>query len=304
VIAMRIKITKSSDARALCNYALEPSKQKNKDTNPVIATNMAGCDEFTLAQEFELIINRPRHWPVERTMAHYYIILPPREELKPKTIADISKELLHQLGHAHCPYFVVQHHDQEHKRGVHHWHIVTSTITYDGRWVDDSFNTLKLKPIEREIENRFGLTPSPTRPAAERQNLTTGEHRRKERTGEALPKEKLWIAIDSATQDRPTLPLMLARLKAQGIDVHLWRKGYSYSGISFALDGAAFAGRRLGPAYSLGGLQRHKGLYYDAETHNAAIEQILNESPAGCRQILDDHTTARQLSDSLAAPSL
>ena len=290
---MRIKITKGSNPQALCDYVLDPAKQR-AGVKPVIATNMAGQASPTLARELEAIVNRPRRWAVKQTMAHYSISLPPGEVLERPEIGAISRELLRQMGHQHCPYFVVQHHDREHKSGVHHWHIVTSTLDYNNQWVNDRFSQWRLQQVARGLETQFGLIPCPPRSATERQNLTTGEHWRKERTGEVLPKEQLWSAIDAAAQDKPTLSLLITRLKAQGIDVHLWRKGNQYSGISFGLEGAAFAGRRLGPAYSFGGLQQHQGVYYDATTQHAALARILNQSPAECAQALEDYTALQR----------
>ncbi|MGF1522650.1 MAG: relaxase/mobilization nuclease domain-containing protein [Leptolyngbyaceae cyanobacterium] len=290
---MRIKITKGSNPQALCDYVLDPAKQR-AGVKPVIATNMGGQASATLARELEAIVNRPRRWAVKQTMAHYSVSLPPGEVLERPAIGAISRELLRQMGHQHCPYFVVQHHDQEHKNGVHHWHVVTSTLDYNNRWVNDRFSQWRLQQIARDLEIQFGLIPCPPRSAIERQNLTTGEHWRKERTGEFLPKEKLWSAIDTAAQDKPTLPLLITRLKAQGIDVHLWRKSDQYSGISFGLEGAVFAGRRLGPAYSFGGLQRHQGVYYDATTQNSALARILNQSPAECVQALEDYAALQR----------
>ncbi|MEM9008433.1 MAG: relaxase/mobilization nuclease domain-containing protein [Cyanobacteria bacterium P01_F01_bin.86] len=290
---MRINVTKGSNPKGLCAYVLDPAKQKDGE-KPVVATNMAGQDSDTLTREFEAIVDRPRRWAVKQTMAHYSVSLPPGEDLNRSAMGDISRELLRQMGHQNCPYFAVQHHDQEDKNGVHHWHIVTSTLDYNNEWVDDSFSKLRLQQVARELESQFGLTPCPLRPAAEQQNLTTGEHRRKERTGEVLPKEKLWSAINGATQDRPTLPLLVTRLKAQGIDVHLWRKGDRYSGISFGLEGATFAGRRLGPAYSFGGLQKHKGVHYDATTQNTALVQTLNQSSDECAQVLEDYAALQR----------
>ena len=254
---------------------------------------MAGRDPETLAREFAHIVDRPRRWPVTYTLAHFSISLAPGEALERPAIAAISRALLQAMGHQRCPYFAVQHHDQTHKQGVLHWHVVTSTLTPAGDWVSDLFSKRRLKHIERDLEAQFGLRPSPSRPAAQRHNLTTGEHRRKARTGEVLPKEKLWAAIDAAARDHPTLPLFILRLQAQGVEVSLRRQHAQYMGISFSLDGAAFAGRRLGPAYSLGGLQQHKGLYYDPDTHDAPLTQLLAQSTRQAQAALTDYE-ARQ----------
>jgi altronate dehydratase len=200
----------------------------------------------------------------------------------------VTRQLLTEMGHDRCAYFAVQHHDQEHKRGVQHWHIVTATVNTANQWVNDSHNYSRLKAVERSLEDRFGLVACPARPVAAQKNLTTGEARRKERTGEVLPKEKLWTAIDAATADKPTMALMVTRLKAQGIDVHLRHGVDRYTGISFGLDDAAFAGRRLGRAYSFEGLQRHHLIDYDT-AQDSTLRQVIGASPVECQQKLADY---------------
>jgi hypothetical protein len=220
-------------------------------------------------------------------------------------MAAVTRRLLAEMGHERCAYFAVQHHDQEHKRGVQHWHIVAATVNTANEWIDDSFSKLRLRKVERSLENRFGLVSMPDRPTIHIKNLTTGESRQKSRTGELLPKEKLWAAIDAATADKPTMALLVTRLKAEDIDVQLWRSGDRYTGISFGIDGSAFAGRRLGRAYSFEGLQKYQSIHYDAD-QDSTLQQVANARPAECRQKLADYDeyqrTLRGLYEQYAQP--
>lgn len=293
---MRVKVTKSSSPPALCAYVLDVEKQPSSQRSTeeaILASNMLGQTVDQLARELEWTAELPRHKPVEKVVAHYSVSLTPGEQLTPKRMGAVSRQLLAEMGHERCSYFAVQHHDQEHKHGVQHWHIVAATVNTDNEWVNDGFNYARLKAVERSLEDRFGLVACPARPITEQKNLTTGEARRKERTGEVLPKEKLWAAIDEATADKPTMALMVTRLKAQGIGVQLRHGGDRYTGISFEIDGSAFAGRRLGRSYSFEGLQKYQSIHYDA-AQDSTLQQVNSASPAECQQRLADYDEYQQ----------
>jgi len=308
---MRVKPTKSSDAHALCAYVLDVEKQPSSQppiAEAILASNMPGQTVEQLARELEWSAEVPRRKPVQKVVAHYSVSLTPGEQLTPKQIGAVSRQLLAEMGHERCSYFAVQHHDQEHKHGVQHWHVVAATVNTANEWVNDSFTKLRLQKVERSLEDRFGLVACPTRPVIEQKNLTTGEARRKERTGEVLPKEKLWAAIDAATADKPTMALMVTRLKAQGVDVQLRHKGDRYTGISFGMDGSAFAGRRLGRAYSFEGLQKYYLIDYDNTAQDSTLQQVVSASPAECQQKLDDYNeyqrTLRELYEHYAQSAI
>jgi hypothetical protein len=293
---MRVKVTKSSDVHALCAYVLDLEKQPSSQRSTaeaVLASNMLGQTVEKLARELGWSAEGSRRKPVEKVAAHYSVSLTPGEQLSQKQMGAVSRQLLKEMGHDRCSYFAVQHHDQEHKHGVQHWHVVAATVNTDNQWVNDSFSQLRTRQVERSLENRFGLVACPARPITEQKNLTTGEARRKERTGEVLPKEKLWAAIDNATADKPTMALMVTRLKAQGINVQLRHGGDRYTGISFGMDGSAFAGRRLGRAYSFEGLQKYQSIHYDAD-QDSTLQQVASATPAECQQKLANYAEYQQ----------
>jgi hypothetical protein len=294
---MFIKIVKGSNAHGLCSYLLDPAKVSS--ANPIMATNMAWSNPEGLAREFNWITSRPRHRQVKHTMAHLAVSLSPGEHVASTQMADISLRILDSMGYGKCPFFVTQHHDKESANGVQHWHIATTTVGVDGGWVKDSFSKLKLQNLARQLEHDMGLTPLSAVPPSQRHNLTTGEYRRKERTGETLPKETLWDEIDRATNDNPTLALLVTRLKARGIEVHLRKAsdpgdGPAFIGISYAVEGHSFAGRRLGPAYSINGLQKHRQVEYRPD-QEVVLTQLMAMNQAQCQQQLTDYQALQQL---------
>ncbi len=297
---MLIKIVKGSNAHGLCSYLLNPAKQTTASSaHPIIATNMAWSNPEGLAREFDWVTSRPRQRPVKHTMAHLMVSLSPGECVDPTQMADISLKILDSMGYRDCPFFVTQHHDKESANGVQHWHIATTTIDVEGGWVKDSFSKLKLQNLARQLEQDMGLIPLTVASPRQRQNLTTGEYRRKERTGEILPKEMIWDEIDRATNDNPTLSMLVTRLKASGIEVHLRQiaspgEKPAFTGISYSVDGHSFAGRRLGPAYSLKGLQMHRQIEYRPD-QDAVLAQVMDMSQAQCQQQLADYEALRQL---------
>lgn len=241
---MRINVSKGSDPLGLCQYILAEEKQRDADRqagkSPLLATNMFGKTPEELAQEFRFshILN-PR---VKVTMCHYSISLAPGESISEQKKIKISRALLEKMRHKDCQWFITSHHDREHRNGVEHWHIATSSVDLNGQWIEDHFNYVKLKEVERDLERDFDLQYCPAQKKDDRLNLTTGEYRLKERTGQTLPKEKLWAAIDKAVKGRPSMPLLMVRLKAQGMTIryHEFKDG---KGFSFGTDGKYFRGR-------------------------------------------------------------
>lgn len=286
---MMIKVMKGTDPSKLVRYVLDRKKQKQPDIEyreSINATNLIGSSPEQLTHELNQVTSLNSR--VKRTAVHYSISLPPGEVVSPAQITHISKGLLVCMGHQQCPYFAVQHHDQEDRNNVHHWHIVTVAVDTGGQWVDDSYNYYRLQRTVQALERHFNLTRSPRKPRRERKNLTTGEYRLKLQTGKTPPKEKLWSAIDQAAEHVSSLPALLLRLKANYPDISLKLhppKGKT-QGISYGIDGIAFAGYKLGAAYSFGGLQKHLGLSYDLARHDDLLRQIEATSSEECLELL------------------
>lgn len=285
---MRINVSKGSDPLRLSQYILDSEKQSDADRkacrSPILATNMFGKSPEELAEEFRFSHElNPR---VKVTMCHYSVSLAPGESVSDEEKIKISKAMLEKMGHKNCQWFVTSHHDREHRNGVEHWHVATSSVDLEGQWVPDHFNYVELKQVERDLERNFGLQYCPAQEKKDRLNLTTGEYRLKERTGQTLPKEKLRAAIDKAVEDRPSMPLLMARVKAleMTIQFHEFENG---KGFSFGTDGKYFRGRDLGHRYSFEKLQEHLGVDYNPERDDAMLRELNLLTPEQCQAILN-----------------
>jgi hypothetical protein len=265
---MLIKVVRGSEPRALCRYVLDAKKQRAHERSAiettgvistvVFCTNMPGQTTAQLAHNLQLLAKLNTN--VRKTVAHYSISLHPDEasQVGRAQMIAISRAMLDELGHSQCPYFGVEHYDANQK----HWHLVTSTVGYDGRWVDDSFERNRLRNLEEHLENRFQLARLREKSAKRRQHLTTGEYRQKARTGEILPREKLWNALDDCIEQGISTERFVLNLRVEypEISVQFREEGSQKVGISFGIDGVAFAGHKLGKAYSLHRLRTHYGI--------------------------------------------
>ena len=290
---MLIKVVRGSEPKALCRYVLDPRKQKAHErsaigttgvVSPIVfCTNMPGQTTEQLAHNLQLLAKLNPN--VRKTIAHYSISLHPDEanQVERSRIEAISEAMLIDLGHSHCPYFGVEHHDADQK----HWHLVAGTVGYDGKWVDDSFDRNRLRILEERLEGRFRLARSKERTAKPRKHLSTGEYRQKARTGEVLPKEKLWTAIDSCIEQGMSTERFVLSLRAKHpeISVQFREEGSQKVGISFGIDGAAFAGRKLGRTYSLQGLKAHYGVEIAAVN---SLDKVLALTSEQCQKIYLD----------------
>jgi len=287
-----VKVTKGSNHKELFDYLFDPMKQAQIDkalpspsktaTTPLFLSTVPGRTIEELARNFRWVAKlNPK---VKKTIAHYSISLSTEDNGK-VGIAEmrlISEGLLRQLGYARSPYFGVEHHDTNHR----HWHLAVSTVGYDGKWVDDSFDRYHIRQVEKDLELKFGLKQTQPRPAADIKNLSTGEYRLKQRTKQLVPKEKLWAAIDECIPISSTLLHLLLelRVKHSNISIQLKEKAGKHVGISFAVDGVAFSGKKLGRAYSLSGLERYHGVYHSAES-KALLDKVLALPVEECREL-------------------
>lgn len=294
-VNLRIKVTRGSEPLKLFDYLFDPEKQLESQRdelletgsiqNLIICRTVPGCTVQALARNFRQIARLNSR--VIKIVAHYSVSLPVEDNLRVDQAAmySISRTLLERLGYGQCPYFGVEHHDTEHR----HWHLAASTISYSGKWIDDAFERYRLRHIERELETDFGLRLVQPRPIIEVKNLSTGEYRLKRRSKKLLPKEKLWLALDDCIAVSRSLArlTMELRVKYPEISVRLTKRHGEYVGISFKVDGIAFAGSSLGRAYSLNGLRRYHNIQQDNQ-HKALLDEILTLTHQQCKALYDE----------------
>lgn len=294
-VNLRIKVTRGSEPLKLFDYLFDPKKQlkaaeiellKTEDIQRIIiCRTVPGHTTLALARNFRQVARL--NSKVDKIVAHYSISLPVEDNARVNQVAmyEISRALLERIGHARCPYFGVEHHDTSHR----HWHLAASTVSYSGEWVSDSFERYRLREIERGLETDFGLKLVPVKPVIEVKNLSTGEYRLKKRSEKLLPKEKLWLALDECiplSQSLARLTMEL-RVKYPEISIRLTERQGRHVGISFEVEGVAFAGGRLGRAYSLDGLRRYHGIQHKADS-KGLVDEILALPLAECKGLYQD----------------
>jgi hypothetical protein len=207
------------------------------------------------------------HDRTSKPVFHASLSLPPGERLDDAQWLRAASHYLEGLGYSDVPFVVYRHTDREHD----HIHIVASRVTYDGKLVSDSNDRQRGMALCREIEKLYQLAaPTPRNAEA---TLRQEEIHGVKNKGEEHLKAKLRDAIQQSGQGNPTLSDFVTRLEQQGVGVTLNQtsKG-TIRGISFEIEGTAFAGSSLGRDFSWAHLQRSYGLAQD--------QSVLRQPPA------------------------
>jgi hypothetical protein len=198
------------------------------------------------------------HERTSKPVFHASLSLPPGERLDNAQWLRAASHYLEGLGYTDVPFVVYRHTDREHD----HIHIVASRVTYGGKLVSDSNDRQRGMSLCREIEKLYQLaapTPRNAEPTLRQEEIHGVKNK-----GEEHLKAKLREAIQQSGQGNPTLSAFVERLEQQGVGVTLNQtsKG-TIRGISFEIEGTAFAGSSLGRDFSWAHLQRSYGLAQD-----------------------------------------
>ena len=215
------------------------------------------------------------------------------------------------MGFDSNQYVVYRHSNTEHD----HIHICASRIRLDnGKIVHDSWDYKRSETIIRQLERDYGLQQTQSSHEKLSRNSSIGQQKRLEReheeyiNGERLTpqerpiKQQLQELIDRATQDKPTMPLLVERLQLQGVEVRhgLTRNGKS-KGISYSWNDQKFSGTSLGAAYTWPGLQKHKRIDYQPQRDDGHIEHLL-KNPVQRIGVSQQLETEREDSGLTASP--
>ncbi|AVH74476.1 relaxase/mobilization nuclease domain-containing protein [Nostoc sp. 'Lobaria pulmonaria (5183) cyanobiont'] len=295
--------TKGRGFRGLLNYL-----ESQKDAK-LIGGNMGGNNARALAREFK--ISRQLNPEADRVVYHASLSLPENERLDEPTWNELANRYLEEMGFDSNQYVVYRHSNTEHD----HIHICASRIRLDnGKIVHDSWDYKRSETIIRQLERDYGLQQTQSSHEKLSRNPSIGQQKRLERehdeyiNGERLTpqerpiKQQLQELIDRATQDKPTMPLLVERLQLQGVEVRhgLTRNGKS-KGISYSWNDQKFSGTSLGPAYTFPGLQKHKGIDYQPQRDDERIEHLL-KNPRERTVVSQQLQTSRQDSALTASP--
>lgn len=296
---MRIVVDRGSNTGAISDYLHRKDKrEKGKEQDdPVFHSNLFGRNSQERTEELRFSADLNQR--VLKTYVHYKVSFPPGENPDIETKKGIVEDVLSLRGHGqNCQFFAVEHHEKVEKHNVHHLHILTSAIRLDGTWVDDSFERVKLKQVEREIELKRGLRYCPPKQKGDRNSTPIRELKLREKLqaeGKRLTKDALREAIQQAASDGPTMPLLLARLKALGYSVQFHEFTDGGKGISYAAEGKAFKGRDLGDPFSFEGLYKYAGVDYQPERDDARLRELNHLTPEECQQIVEQAIRAESI---------
>lgn len=251
----------------------------------IIGGNMAGQNSRQLASEFKL--SRSLRPGVDKAVFHASLSLPRGERLSDEQWRTVASDYVKRMGFDNSQHVVVRHQDKEHD----HVHIVASRITMDGKVVSESNDYQRGEAVVRQLEKEHGLRE--VRPSREALRKTPNrvEIERMVKTGEPSARMRTQQLVDQAIHKEATMPQMVERLEAAGVEVNLrrsgggdgragGREGGRFSGVSYKLDGVPMKGSDLGRGYTWEGLQK-RGVSYERERDDVALNR--REQPRGER---------------------
>ena len=303
---MIVKHTKGRSFRGVLNYLW------SKEGATHIGGNMAGVTPRQLSAEFQ--VSRLLNPRVERAVYHASLSLPHHEHLDEEKWKAIASSYLEGMGFTDNQYVIVRHTDRDHD----HIHLVASRIKLTGECVHDSWDHRRAEALARKLEQDYQLAPVQLSWEVERSAPTTGEMRylyrqqeeferhQRDTAPEPSARMKLQALADRAAADSPTMTRFLERLKAAGVEVKvkITQRTETIQGISYAVDGVAIAGNKLGKAYSWQGLQTLRGVSYDSRTDWAAVVATATPSSRKHRQLKSVQPSASTDKSQPSTPSL
>jgi len=251
------KITKGNGFAGVCSYILD------KDEARLIGGNMASTTPRQLAAEFRVFSHKNQR--VQLPVEHISLSPSPGDrELDDTEWHTLAQDLLDGLGMSRNQYIVVLHSDTEFEgKPRPHAHIIANRVSIDGQCADSWLDFHRAEEVIRHLEQKYQLTPVASSWESGKAADTTGQIRRYKRevslgeTPQESIKRRLQNLCDIASTDKPTMSQYLQRLKDAGVETRIreTRTG-KIQGISYELEGVAFAGHKLGRNYSWFGLQK------------------------------------------------
>jgi len=254
------KLIKGRGFRGAVEYDLQPGK------SVMLESNMAGATPRSLAAEFGAV--RALRPGVGRAVGHVSISVHPDERLTDDQWREVAHAWMEGMGFVNNQYIISRHTDAAHP----HIHILVNRITLDGQVVSDAHDYKRQEPIMRSLERQFGLRMVAPSQEVGRAAPKKGELEHSLRTGETSARMRLQNAVDTALGHGCPLENFRDRLALVGVEVRLNMASTGFvSGISFALDGIAFKGSKLGKSYTWNSLQQ-RGLRHEQDRRRSEEE--------------------------------
>jgi hypothetical protein len=237
---MIAKQVQGSDFKKVLDYV------HNKTGAKLIGSNMTAKEPESLAFEFRMSSDLRKR--VRKCVYHASLSVAKEEKLSERKWIEIASSYLKGMEFDENQYTIYRHTDTQHD----HIHIIASRIRItDGSVVNDSWQHRRAEKLVRQLEQKFGLSPTQCSWEKNKRSPKTGEIRRQRRTGEINKRNQLQKLIEQSLENTYSLDEFIHLLTVKGVSVRLRKsKEGKIEGISYKLDGVAFQGRQLGKDYA------------------------------------------------------
>ena len=282
VIEMIGNITKGNNFYLCVAYVLDKEAQ-------LINSNMASSTPTDLAWEFRKFTQLNQR--VQKPVLHISLSPAPGDRILDEwELCMIAQDLLEGLELSNNQFILVQHNDTEYEGKVRpHVHLVINRVSHDGKCNDDYLDYYRTEKILRQIEKDYNLIHQPSSWEVDKKKAYP-KHVEKAQ-GELNVVERLQNAIEGAAVDKPEMPVFVARLLKDKIQVNCkFTRTGKLKGISYCMDGEAFKGGDLGKLYTHIGIRKHLGVGYQ-QYYSNPISSLMESYKRG--YTIDDEWVER-----------
>ena len=238
-----------------------------KENAQLINSNMASTTPTDLAWEFRRFAQLNQR--VEKPVLHLSLSPAPDDRILDEwELCMIAQDLLEGLELSNNQFILVQHNDAEYDGEIRpHVHLVINRVSHNGKCNDDYLDYYRTEKLLRQIEKNYDLIPQPSSWEVEKKKAYP-KHFEKA-AGELNIVVLLQNAIEEAAVDKPEMPVFVARLFRDNIQVNCkFTRTGKLKGISYCIDGEAFKGGDLGKLYTHIGIRKHLEVGYQQHYSN------------------------------------
>jgi len=231
---------KGKGFRGALRYNLE---KVNKGLAEVLDHSFVEVSEKMILKEIAIVkVLRPN---LQKFFYHTSINFPPAENLSNEVMKQIAHDYLEQNGFTQHQFILFRHYDADHP----HLHILVNRIGYDGKVLSDSNDFARSEKVLRELEQKYNLTNVISSRQASERAITKDEMEMMKRTNLPSHKMALQVIIKNVLNSKSKLACseFIQTLQNKRVNVLFNQASTGYvSGISYAYDGLAFTGSKLG----------------------------------------------------------
>ena len=278
-IEMIGNITKGNGFYGCVAYVL------GKENAQLINSNMASTTPTGLAWEFRKFAQLNQR--VEKPVLHISLSPAPDDRILDEwELCQIAQDLLEGLELSNNQFILVQHNDAEYEGKIRpHIHLVINRVSHNGKCNDDYLDYYRTEKLLRQIEKNYNLISQPSSWEVEKKKAYP-KHVEKA-AGKLNIVEKLQNAIEKTASDKPEMPVFVARLLKDNIQVNCkFTRTGKLKGISYCISGEAFKGGDLGKLYTHIGIRKHLEVGYQ-QYYSNPISSLMESYKRG-RTINDE----------------